>query len=787
MLRTEKDLRSAGYVTKEQKVQLDVFRALEDQMQRDIQSARQTVTEAYSDYNQATAEGLDFRPALDNYYAVGEQLKELQTQLQNLRAERDKFLDEVKTVAPPIQVDDKAREERLAQVDQAIKEAEYKVNELAKQYQLIQQTKSGLGGLGQLGENLDVAADKLREPLKGFAGIWERITRNRGMRAKTFDVASDTLNPALETVGGFIDQQQNLSPGDRAGLVGGLNSGDYVATKTVLESINIQDGKILFNGKELTGTPEEIANFTKALKTASRVLGFIGNQSTKGSKPVQQAIEESFGIQTVDTQRAEISNRYFAQITSLATSGIFSDSQLKGLTQDGLKLADAQKILDEVKNRDGLTNFQSVIQTLQDQGASEGEIRDVLNALTGLEQTFVDALALDPIGSTKVRLGTVGEEEYTQTIGKLDQIAELAFKASEKIGLQYYDGNINTWMNALKDVKPDFLANIEQLRTIESDLTRIGQKRTKLNEQLSRTDLTKDQRANLKMQSIELDTQYRDKYREKKVAGADLVEAGKFFQDADAALSKLAEDISKSDLAQEIKDSALAQIKDTRSKYIVPGLDAFNKGFGDLISLSGEEALEAAGKALIRALENFEKAAKEIDAVTSKKLADITTALLGFSSNKELAISDFNKSVAGLAKDPEKIAAEQNLAIAQVNAQQSLKKLDVAQKTKEDANTNYEIVVQKAAFSPIEFLPELEKAREKQIEALGAFSQAQEEYSQNIKALTEAQLAKIEADTQVPVRISQFNSRQKNIGYKQQQLDGVLKENDVRKLQLQST
>jgi tape measure domain-containing protein len=783
MLRTEQDLRSAGYVTKEQKQQLDVFRALEESVQREIQSARKTVAEAYSDYNQATAEGLDFQPALDNYYAVEEQLKELQTQLQELRAERDAFLDEIKTVAPPIQVDDTAREQRLAEVDQAIKEAESRVNELAKQYQLIQETKSGLGGLGQLGENLDVAAAKLREPLRGFAAILEFATRRREGAAKIMEQRSDNLNPALETVGGFINQQQNLSGGARSGLVGALNSGDYAMTKTALESITIQDGKLFFNGEELTGTNEEIANFTKALKTATRILGFIGNDSTKGSRPVQQAIEEAFGIKTVDTQRAEISNQYFSQIASLATSGIFSESQLMGLTQDGLKLTDAQKILDEVKNRDGLTNFQSVIETLQDQDATPGEIRDVQDTLTKLEQTFVDALALDPRGATRVRLGTVGEEEYTQTVGKLDQIQDLAAKSSEKLGLQYYDGNINTWMTALKDVKPGFLENIQQLRTIEEELTRLGQKRIEINEQLTRTDLSKDQRKNLTAQATQLDEDFKIKYREKKVAGADLTEAFTFYQAAEKELSLLAEEIEKSDLSQQIKDSLLAMIKQTE-KNISPGLEALQQ-FEDLMSLSGEEALEAAGKSITRALENFEKITKQIDFVTQQKLADITTALLEFSSNKALAITDLNKSVAGLAGDPEKLAAEQDLAIAQVNAQQSLEKLTAAQKTKEDVDRNVEISLQKAAFSPIEALAALELAQEKQIEALNAFSQAQEEYSQNIKALTEAQLAKIEADTQIPVRISQFNSKQKNINYKQQRLDGVLKESDVTRLQLQ--
>jgi hypothetical protein len=224
-------------------------------------------------------------------------------------------------------------------------------------------------------------------------------------------------------------------------------------------------------------------------------------------------------------------------------------------------------------------------------------------------------------------------------------------------------------------------------------------------------------------------------------------------------------------------------IKQTE-KNISPGLEALQQ-FEDLMSLSGEEALEAAGKSITRALENFEKITKQIDFVTQQKLADITTALLEFSSNKALAITDLNKSVAGLAGDPEKLAAEQDLAIAQVNAQQSLEKLTAAQKTKEDVDRNVEISLQKAAFSPIEALAALELAQEKQIEALNAFSQAQEEYSQNIKALTEAQLAKIEADTQIPVRISQFNSKQKNINYKQQRLDGVLKESDVTRLQLQ--
>ena len=782
-LRTEKDLRQSGFVTKEQKQQLDIFRALEEKIQRDIQSARKTVTAAYADYNQATAEGLDFQPALENYYAVGEELKNLQTQLEDLRKERDAFLDEVKTIVPPIQVDDKAREQRLGEVDQAIKDAEAKVNELAKQFELIQQTKSGLGGLGQLGENLDIAAAQLREPLKGFAAVWEFATRKREGAAQLMERRSDVLNPALETVGGFINQQQNLSPVARGALVGGLNSGDYAQTKQVLESIEIKEGKIYFGGEELTGTNAEMSSFIKALKTASKVLEFIGKDSAQGSKPVQKAIEEAFGIQTVDTQRAEIANQYYSQVASLSTSGIFSDSQLMNLTRDGLKLADAQKILDEVKNRDGLTNYQSVIETLQSQGATPGEVKEVLNKLGQLEQTFVDALALDPKGSTRVKLGTVGEEEYNQTIGKLDQISQLAFEASQQMGLQYYDGNIDNFESAIKEIKPAFVENVAQLRSLEQQLAQIAQQRLLVSEELQRTDLTKEQRTQLTGIATALDDEFKTKYREKKVAGQDLTESYQFFKTADEQLTLLAEKIRASDFSQEIKDATLGQIETTRAKSITIGLDLLSQ-YEDLMALSGEEALEAAGKAITRALENFEKIAKLIDADTNKKLSDITAALSTFSSNTELAIKDFNKSVAGLEGDPVRIRAEQDLATATVNRDQSQKKLEAARKAKEDVDKNFEITLQKAAFSPIESLEKVEIARDKQIEAQNILSQAEEEYANNVTAQTEARLNLRAVEAQIPVRVSQFNSKQRNNTYKQQQLDRTLTENDVRGLQL---
>ena len=770
-------------VTKEQKQQLDVFRALEESVQREIQSARKTVAKAYADYNQATAGGLDFQPALDNYYAVGKQLEELQTQLQNLRAERDAFLDEVKTVAPPIQVDDTAREQRLAEVDQAIKDAEYRVNELAKQFQVIQETKSGLGGLGQLGENLLVTAANLREPLKGFAAIQEFITKNRTGTAKTLEVGAQVLTPALKTVGGFVNQQTNISPNTRASLVGGLNSGDYAQTKKVLDSIDILGGKIFYLGQELTGTPQEIKAFIEALNKASRVLNFIGDQSSDGSKPVQQAIEEAFGIKTIDTQRAEIANNYFSQVTSLATQGVFSGSQLKNLTKDGLKVGEAQKILDEVKNQDGLQNFEGVRARLADRGVSRGEQEQVIQALKGVQQSLSDALALDPKGASQINIGTMGELAYGDVLERINKISSGAAAAADTLGVQYYDGNLANFEATMKELRPEFMNNIAQLKTIEGQLREIGQQRLLVAEELQRTDLTKETRAQLEDFATALDNEFKQKYREKKVAGAELAQARDLAIARNNELTALAEEIKNSDYSQSLKDSFLQLIETAKKESLDPILAVLGQ-FEGLTTASGEEAVEAASKAITKALENFEKAAKLIDATTTQKLADITTAVNSFSTNAELAITDFNKSVAGLPGDPAKIKTEADVAKTTVNTEQSLEKLNAAKKAKEDADAEFRIIQENLASAPIASQVALELNQAKQIDALNNFAQAQEEYIANLAAQTEAQLALIKTETQTPVRIAEFNVKQKSNSYKQQLLDGVLKEDDVAQLQL---
>lgn len=782
-LRTEKDLRDSGFVSESQKKQLDGFKALEERIQREIQAARRQVRDAYSNYNEATANGLDFRPALENYYAVGDQLEQLKKQLKDLRAERNKFLDEVKTIAPPIQVDDTAREQRLAEVDQAIRDAETKVNELAKQFQAIQETKSGIGGLGQLGENLSVAASDLREPLKGIAAVREFITRNRTGTAKTLEVGASVLTPSLETVGGFVNQQTNLSTNARAALVGGLNSGDYAQTKSVLESIDVLDGKILYLGQELTGTPQEIKAFIEALNKASRVLNFIGDQSNNGSGPVKQAIEGAFGIQTIDTQRAQITDNYISQVSSLATQGVFSESQLKNLTKDGVKVNEVQKILDEVKNQDGLQNFEGVVTRLADRGVSPGEQEQVLQSLKGIEASISEALALDPKGASRLNLETAGGAAYGETIGRVEQISSGAFAAADKLGVQFYDGNLTNFESAMKEVRPEFLNNIAQLKTIEGQLEQIGQQRLLVAEELQRTDLTKETRAQLEDFATALDDEFKQKYREKKVAGAELTQAQDLFTALDKELGTLAEEIKASDYSQPIKDNLLEQINRARKESVTPALAVLGE-YESLIAASGEEAVEAANKAISKALENFEKLAKLIDATTTQKLADITAAINSFSTNSSLAITDFNKSVAAFPGDPVRIKAEADVARATVNTDQSLQKLNAARKTKEDVDKEFRRIQENSVSSPIESKVTLELNKGKQIDALNIFAQAQEEYFANLAAQTDAQLALIDARVQAPVRVAQFNSGQKNNTYKQQLLDGVLQEEDAAKLQL---
>ena len=783
VLRTEKDLRSAGFVTEDQKKRLDGFKALEEKVQREIQDARNQVSDAYSNYNDATANGLDFTPALENYYAVGNQLEQLQKQLQDLRNERDKFLDEVKTIVPPIQVDDTAREQRLAEVDQAIKDAEFRVNELAKQFQVIQETKSGLGGLGQLGENLSVAAADLREPLKGFAAIREFITRNKTGTAKTLDVGASVLTPALETVGGFVNQQPNLSTNARAALVGGLNSGDYAQTKRVVESIEIKDGKVYFGGEELTGTNQEIKAFIDALNKASRVLNFIGDRSSNGSKPVQQAIEEAFGLKSINTQRTEITDKYFSQIASLATQGVFSESQRKNLTRDGVKVSEVQQILGEVKAQDGLPDFQGVVQRLAERGASRGEQEQVLQTLKDIETNLSDALALDPKGASRLTLGTAGGAAYGQTIDRIETLSSGAFAAADKLGVQNYNGNLASFEAVMKEIRPDFIDNIAQLKSLEGQLQQIGQQRLLLTDELQRTDLTKEARAQLENFATALDDEFKQKYREKKVAGSELTQARTAVTSINEEFAAIADEIKASDYSQPIKDNFLEQIENARKKAIAPVLAVLGE-YDNIIAASGEEAVEAASKAITKALENFEKIAKLIDANTTQKLADITTAVNSFSTNASLAITDFNKSVAAFPGDPVRIKAETDLARATVNTDQSRQKLDAAQKSKADIDAEYRKIQLNSASSPTESAVAVELNKGKQIDALNIFAQAQEEYFSNLAAQTDAQLALIDAQTQAPVRISQFNSRQKGNGYKQQLLSGTLQEEDVAKLQL---
>jgi tape measure domain-containing protein len=793
VLRSENDLRRAGFVSKEKKGELDLLEAREKRLSDAIAQTRSAVTDAYGVYNEAAIDGLDFQPALDGYYAVQEELKVLTGQLQDLRNERDKVLDEVKELAPPIQVDDTARQQRLDSVDRAITDAEGRVNELLKQFQLIQETKSGLGGLGQLGEGLELTADKLREEPKGFFGkLREGLANDLVMlnlpsnekRAVEFESRAQSLTPALGTVSSFVAQQQDLSPIAKKALAGGINSGNFSLTKQTLESIEIKDGKVYFGGEELDGTNKEINAFVDALKTATKILNLVGGDSNKGSKPVQEALAEGLGIETKNTEREAISNRYLQQIAALSTKGVFSESQLNELTKGGVKLADADKIIGDVRNQDGSTNFQAVIERLQAQGLSEGDIRDVINDLGKLEQVFVDALALDPKGSTKVRLGTIGEEEYTQTVGKLDQISGLARESSMKLGLQYYNGDLAEFETAIKDVKPEFLANIEQLRNLESELEVLGNQRLLLAEQLKRTDLTKEERSQIEKDSERLDDSFKAKYREKQVAGEELSAANDLVKGVDKALTALEEKIEDSGLANSIKKTLLGQIKTVRDEDITPALDFFSKQ-EELMVASGEEAVEAANKAITKAMENFEKTVLIIDSTASKKLSDITTALREFSNNTAFAVTDLSKAVAGLPGDPVRLRAEKELAVTSVSETQAKEKLDAAQLAKDDTDKELNRIEREAAFfSPNAALQAVEAGKAAQREAQNILSEANNEYSAALAAKTEAQLALLDVEASAPVRISQINSRGISNARKQQQANGGITREEADRLQL---
>lgn len=787
MLRTEKDLRSAGYVTKEQKQQLDIFQALEEKIQRDIQSARKTVTNAYAEYNQATAEGLDFRPALENYYAVGDQLKELQAQLQDLRTERDKFLDEVKTIAPPIQVDDTAREQRLAEVDQAVKEAEARVNELAKQYQLIQETKSGLGGIGQIEGDLESAAEDLKSPLRGFAGFYDSLVNIRAFEAEMLTSLGAELTTNLEGVSSFVLKQEDLSFPAKQALLGGLNSGDYSTTKQTIESFDIANGRVLFNGEELSGSKREIKEFTDALKKASNVLRVLEKQTTFGTSSKKTALQENLGLTTKGDKRSDIASEYRVLISSLAAQGVFTENQVKQLTQEGIKITDAEKIIAEVRNQDGLTNFQAIIQTMQADGVSPGDIKIVLDSLQKLDQLFVDAYALDPIGSVKVRRGTRGEEEYTDTEAALGKIEEQSWQAARSLAIELYRGNIAQFEAAIEESRPGLAQNIDQIRALESQLQEIGSKRLIVSEQLTNTDLTTAQRLDLESQAASLDSQYTTLYRQKKMVGAPLSESQDFYEKLDTSVKAFEEQIrtklDEGKLSPEIGNIWLDRLAKLRKEEIAPALEMFGQ-WEELMAFSGEEALEAAIKAMTRALETFESIAKLIDETTSRKLADVSAKVREAISDPGILVSDFSLPVAASPGDPARIRAENDLATAIINEEQSRQKLDAARRAKQEADTEFAIAEKNAAFSPRESKENLNTARDKRISAQEIYSQAEQDYAANFDALTDSKLALLAVETQAPVRVAQFNSKQRNNTYKQQRLDQTLTENDVKGLQL---
>jgi tape measure domain-containing protein len=792
-LRTERDFRGAGLVSRDQKAELDLLSAQEKRLSDAIADTRSEVTKAYQEYNQSLTDGLDFQPALDGYRAVRDELKVLTKQLQDLRNERNKVLDEVKELAPPIQVDATARQQRLDSVDGAIADAEGRVNELLKQFQLIQDTKLALGGTGQIGEGLEQAADELRKPLKGFAAFRENFANatwlsslalpSREKRAQTMESRAAQLNPALGNLSRFVAQQENLSSGARQGLTGALNSGNFSLTQQALESIDIEDGKIYFGGQELDGTPEEVKAFTEALKTATKVLNLIGDDSNNGSRPVQEALAEGLGIQTKTTEREAITASYQQQIANLATKGVFTESQLTALTQGGIKVEEAQAILDTVRNQDGLSNWQSTMERLQAQGVSEGDRRDILADIEKLDQVFVDALALDLKGATKPILPTVGEEEYTQTVGKLFEIGKLTQTAFDSMALQYYDGDLGAYEAAIKDVKPGLMDNIEQLRKLESELDFLGGQRMLLAEELKRPDLTKEERRQIEKDSTRLDTEFKNKYREKAVAGQELTESKKIVEGVKIRIDLLAKEIEASDLSKGLKDSILAQLSiDQKQNNIA--IDALSK-YEDLMAESGEEALEAANKAITRAMENFEKIVVIIEATTTQKLTDITKALREFSSNTKLAATDFSQAVAGLPGDPVRLNAEKELAVAEVNEEQSRQKVAAAQLAKDDADKEVERVERRTAFdSPQDALEAVEVVKEKQREQDTKLAEAEQEYFANISARTDAQLALLNVEASAPLRIAQLNTKGISNARKQQQIDGGLTKEQVERLRL---
>ena len=777
------DVGTPGALNKDQKNRLiQIFN-----QEQELKKARETLKELSRD-SQVDIGGLDVSTSLDSLDMTSYQLRQLNDALDSLRVEKEKILAATKDLDGIVRVDTSARDNELASIDRSITSAENRVAELNRQFSLIQKTKSEIGGIGQIQGQLESAAEDLKSPLRGFAGFRDSLSRSRAFEAEKLTSLGSELTPSLEGVSSFILKQEDLSFPAKQALVGGLNSGDFSATKQALDSFDIANGKVSFNGEELTGSKREIKEFTEALKKASNVLRLLEKQTGFGTSSKKTALRENLGLTSSSDKRSEIASQYRVLISSLAAQGVFTENQVKQLTQEGIKIADAEKIIAEVKNQDGSSNFQATIQAMQTGGASSGDIKSVLDSLQKLDQLFVDAYALDPRGSVQVRRGTRGEEEYTDTEAALGKIEEQSWKAARSLGIELYRGNIAQFEAAIKESRPGLAQNIDQIRALESQLQEIGNQRLMVSQQLSSPDITTAQRLDLESQAASLDSQYTTLYRQKKTVGMPLSESQNFYEKLDTSVKAFEEKIrtklDEGTLSPEIGDIWLERLAKLRKEEITPALDLFGQ-WENLMASSGEEALEAAIKAMTRALETFESTAKLIDETTSRKLADVSAKVREVISNPALLAADFSLPVAVSPGDPTRIRAENDLASATINEEQSRQKLEAARRTKQEADTEFAIAERNAAFSPRDSKENLMIARDKKISAQEIYSQAEQDYAANFEALADSQLALLSVEAQAPVRVAQFNSKQRGNSYKQQQLDRVLKEDDVRKFQLQ--
>jgi len=778
------DVGTPGALNKDQKNRLiQIFN-----QEQELKKARETLEKELSRDSQVDIGGLDVSTSLDSLDMTSYQLRQLNDALDSLRVEKEKILAATKDLDGIVRVDTSARDNELASIDRAITSAENRVAELNRQFSLIQKTKSEIGGIGQIQGQLESAAEDLKSPLRGFAGFRDSLSRSRAFEAEKLTSLGSELTPSLEGVSSFILKQEDLSFPAKQALVGGLNSGDFSATKQALDSFDIANGKVSFNGEELTGSKREIKEFTEALKKASNVLRLLEKQTGVGTSSKKTALRENLGLTSSSDKRSEIASQYRVLISSLAAQGVFTENQVKQLTQEGIKIADAEKIIAEVKNQDGSSNFQATIQAMQTGGASSGDIKSVLDSLQKLDQLFVDAYALDPRGSVQVRRGTRGEEEYTNTEAALGKIEEQSWKAARSLGIELYRGNIAQFEAAIKESRPGLAQNIDQIRALESQLQEIGNQRLMVSQQLSSPDITTAQRLDLESQAASLDSQYTTLYRQKKTVGMPLSESQNFYEKLDTSVKAFEEKIrtklDEGKLSPEIGDIWLERLAKLRKEEITPALDLFGQ-WENLMASSGEEALEAAIKAMTRALETFESTAKLIDETTSRKLADVSAKVREVISNPALLAADFSLPVAVSPGDPTRIRAENDLASATINEEQSRQKLEAARRTKQEADTEFAIAERNAAFSPRDSKENLMIARDKKISAQEIYSQAEQDYAANFEALADSQLALLSVEAQAPVRVAQFNSKQRGNSYKQQQLDRVLKEDDVRKFQLQ--